>query len=195
MNGYHTSVLIAGVDEAGRGPLAGPVVAAAVILNPARRVRGLRDSKVLTAPQRDEFAAQIRASAIAWAVGCADVAEIDTLNILRASLLAMRRAVAALAVAPAEALVDGNQCPELPCPVYAIVKGDRDVASISAASIIAKTTRDAMLMTLDRVYPVYGFANHKGYATPEHLAALAAFGPCPAHRRSFAPVLQTSFDF
>jgi ribonuclease HII len=189
------NVLIAGVDEAGRGPLAGPVVAAAVILDPARRVRGLRDSKVLTAEQRDELAAAIRERAIAWAVGSADVMEIDTLNILRASLLAMRRAVAALAVAPVEALVDGNHCPELSCPVYAIVKGDRDVASISAASIIAKTTRDAMLLDLDRLYPDYGFANHKGYATPEHLAALNAFGPCPAHRRSFAPVLQTSFDF
>jgi ribonuclease HII len=189
------SVLVAGVDEAGRGPLAGPVVAAAVILDPARRVRGLRDSKVLSAQQRDDLARKIRASAIAWGVGWADVAEIDALNILRASLLAMRRAVAALPVAPAEALVDGNHCPDLDCPVHAIVKGDRDVAAISAASIIAKTTRDAMLIELDRLYPDYGFANHKGYATPEHLAALNAFGPCPAHRRSFAPVLQTSFDF
>jgi ribonuclease HII len=188
-------VLIAGVDEAGRGPLAGPVVAAAVILDPDRRLRGLRDSKVLTPVERERLAVQIRANAIAWAVGFADVGEIDTLNILRASLLAMRRAVHALAVAPTEALVDGNQCPELDCPVYAIVKGDRDIASISAASIIAKTTRDAMLVELDRVYPVYGFAQHKGYSTREHIAALNRHGPCPAHRRFFAPVAQSSFDF
>jgi ribonuclease HII len=188
-------VLIAGVDEAGRGPLAGPVVAAAVILDPDRRLRGLRDSKVLTPVERERLAVKIRANAIAWAVGFADVGEIDTLNILRASLLAMRRAVYALAVAPTEALVDGNQCPELDCPVYAIVKGDRDIASISAASIIAKTTRDAMLVELDRVYPVYGFAQHKGYSTREHIAALNRHGPCPAHRRFFAPVAQSSFEF
>jgi len=188
-------VLIAGVDEAGRGPLAGPVVAAAVILDPDRRLRGLRDSKVLTPVERERLAVKIRANAIAWAVGFADVGEIDTLNILRASLLAMRRAVHALAVAPTEALVDGNQCPELDCPVFAIVKGDRDIASISAASIIAKTTRDAMLVELDRVYPVYGFAQHKGYSTREHIAALNRHGPCPAHRRFFAPVAQSSFDF
>ena len=188
-------VLIAGVDEAGRGPLAGPVVAAAVILDPDRRLRGLRDSKVLTPVERERLAVKIRANAIAWAVGFADVGEIDTLNILRASLLAMRRAVHALAVTPTEALVDGNQCPELDCPVYAIVKGDRDIASISAASIIAKTTRDAMLVELDRVYPVYGFAQHKGYSTREHIAALNRHGPCPAHRRFFAPVAQSSFDF
>jgi len=189
------NIFVAGVDEAGRGPLAGPVVAAAVILDPARRVRGLRDSKVLTPDEREALAIKIRANAIAWAVGTADVAEIDRLNILRASLLAMRRAVAALAIAPAEALVDGDHCPELACPVYAIVKGDRDIPAISAASIIAKTTRDAMLLELDRVYPDYGFANHKGYATPEHLAALNVYGPCPVHRRTFAPVVQTSFDF
>jgi ribonuclease HII len=188
-------VLIAGVDEAGRGPLAGPVVAAAVILDPDRRLRGLRDSKVLTPVERERLAVKIRANAIAWAVGFADVGEIDTLNILRASLLAMRRAVHALAVVPTEALVDGNQCPELDCPVFAIVKGDRDIASISAASIIAKTTRDAMLVELDRVYPVYGFAQHKGYSTREHIAALNRHGPCPAHRRFFAPVAQSSFDF
>ena len=188
-------LLIAGVDEAGRGPLAGPVVAAAVILDPDRRLRGLRDSKVLTPVERERLAVKIRANAIAWAVGFADVGEIDTLNILRASLLAMRRAVHALAVTPTEALVDGNQCPELDCPVYAIVKGDRDIASISAASIIAKTTRDAMLVELDRVYPVYGFAQHKGYSTREHIAALNRHGPCPAHRRFFAPVAQSSFDF
>jgi len=188
-------VLIAGVDEAGRGPLAGPVVAAAVILNPQRRVRGLRDSKVMTPEQREEVAVNIRAKAIAWAVAASDVGEIDSLNILRATLLAMRRAVEALAIQPIEALVDGDHCPQLVCPVYAIVKGDRDVPAISAASIIAKTTRDAMLVALDREYPMYGFARHKGYGTPEHLAALDLHGPCPHHRKSFAPVLQSSFAF
>jgi ribonuclease HII len=187
--------LIAGIDEAGRGPLAGPVVAAAVILDPARRIRGLRDSKVMTPERREEVAVEIRAKAIAWAAAASDVGEIDALNILRATLLAMRRAVEALTVQPIEALVDGDHCPQLPCRVYAIVKGDRDVPSISAASIIAKTTRDAMLTELDRAYPMYGFARHKGYGTPEHLAALDLHGPCPAHRRSFAPVLQASFDF
>jgi len=188
-------MLIAGIDEAGRGPLAGPVVAAAVILDPKRRVRGLRDSKVMTPEQREEVAIDIRARAIAWAVALSDVGEIDAMNILRATLLAMRRAVEALAIQPIEALVDGDHCPQLVCPVYAIVKGDRDVPAISAASIIAKTTRDAMLVALDREYPMYGFARHKGYGTPEHLAALERHGPCPHHRRSFAPVLQSSFDF
>jgi len=189
------AMLIAGVDEAGRGPLAGPVVAAAVILDPGRRVRGLRDSKVLTEAARDRLAVEIRGKAIAWAVASADVAEIDTINILRASLLAMQRAIEALSVQPEEALIDGNFCPSVACRSFAIVKGDRDVPAISAASILAKTTRDAMLVELDRAYPLYGFAQHKGYATPEHLAALNRHGPCPAHRRSFAPVLQTSFDF
>jgi ribonuclease HII len=188
-------MLIAGIDEAGRGPLAGPVVAAAVILDPKRRVRGLRDSKVMTPEQREEVAINIRARAIAWAVAASDVGEIDAMNILRATLLAMRRAVEALAIQPIEALVDGDHCPQLICPVYAIIKGDRDVPAISAASIIAKTTRDAMLVALDREYPMYGFARHKGYGTPEHLAALDLHGPCPHHRRSFAPVLQASFTF
>jgi len=187
-------VLIAGVDEAGRGPLAGPVVAAAVILDPDCKMRGLRDSKTLTPQEREKLAGMIRAGAIAWAVGVADVAEIDSLNILRASMLAMRRAVAALAIAPTKALVDGDRCPDFGCPAHAIVKGDRDIPSISAASIIAKTARDAMLLELDRVYPVYGFAQHKGYGTREHLAALTRHGPCPAHRR-FMPVVQPSFDF
>ena len=189
------ALLVAGVDEAGRGPLAGPVVAAAVILDPKRRVRGLRDSKVLTEAARDRLAIEIRGNAIAWAVASADVAEIDTINILRASLLAMRRAIEALSVKPEEALIDGNFCPDVSCRSYAIVKGDRDVPAISAASILAKTVRDAMLVELDRLYPLYGFAQHKGYATVEHLAALNRHGPCPAHRRSFAPVLQTSFAF
>jgi ribonuclease HII len=188
-------MLIAGIDEAGRGPLAGPVVAAAVILDPARKVRGLRDSKVMTPEQREHVAGEIRLRAIAWAVASSDVGEIDALNILRATLLAMRRAVDALSVQPIEALVDGDRCPDLRCPTFAIVKGDRDVPAISAASIIAKTTRDAMLRVLDLEYPMYGFARHKGYGTPEHLAALDLHGPCPAHRKSFAPVLQASFDF
>jgi len=183
-------MLIAGIDEAGRGPLAGPVFAAAVILDPARPIPGLRDSKVLSAGQRDRLAVEIRAHAIAWAVASADVGEIDTLNILQATLLAMRRAVEALTIRPAEALVDGNHCPRLACPVHAIVKGDRDVASISAASILAKTTRDALLIELHVLYPHYGFAQNKGYGTPEHLAALERHGPCPIHRRTFTPVAQ-----
>ena len=188
-------MLIAGIDEAGRGPLAGPVFAAAVILDPGRPVRGLRDSKVLTALRREALAGEIRACALAWSVASADVAEIDALNILQATLLAMRRAVEALAVAPAEALVDGNHCPRLACPVHAIVKGDRDVAAISAASILAKTARDALLVALDAEFPHYGFAQNKGYGTPEHLAALARQGPCPAHRRTFAPVAQIVLPF
>jgi ribonuclease HII len=190
------AVLVAGVDEAGRGPLAGPVVAAAVILDPGRRkIRGVRDSKLLPRDRREALAAKIREQAIAWAVGTADVAEIDALNILWATMLAMRRAVEALPVVPHEALVDGDRCPDLGCPAFAIIKGDRDITVISAASIIAKVTRDAMLVELDRVYPQYGFAQHKGYATPEHLAALDRHGPCAIHRRSFAPVAQTSFHF
>ena len=170
-------------------------MAAAVILDPARRVRGLRDSKVMKPEQREAVAIDIRARAIAWAVASSDVDEIDAMNILRATLLAMRRAVEALHVQPIEALIDGDHCPQLRCPAYAIVKGDRDVPAISAASIIAKTTRDAMLVSLDREYPMYGFARHKGYWTPEHLAALDLHGPCPHHRRTFAPVVQASFEF
>jgi ribonuclease HII len=188
-------ILIAGVDEAGRGPLAGPVVAAAVILDPARPVNGLRDSKLLSAPIRERLAGEIRGRAIAWAVASADVAEIDAINILQASLLAMRRAIDALAVRPHEILIDGNRCPGLPCAARAIVKGDRDIPVISAASILAKTVRDALLIELDREFPLYGFAQHKGYATALHLAALDLHGPCAAHRRTFAPVLQTSFHF
>lgn len=188
-------MLIAGIDEAGRGPLAGPVVAAAVILDPQRPIDGLRDSKILTAMARERLATEIRANALAWAVGEADVAEIDALNILQATMLAMRRAVMSLSVVPAQAVVDGNRCPELACPTRAIVKGDRDVAVISAASILAKTVRDAQLILLDVRYPGYGFARNKGYGTPEHLAALARHGPCPAHRRTFAPVAQSAFGF
>jgi ribonuclease HII len=189
------TILVAGIDEAGRGPLAGPVVAAAVILDPKRRIRGLADSKVLAPERREELAVLIRERAVAWATGSADVEEIDRINILHATMLAMTRAVAALSVAPEEALVDGNRCPTLSCRVRAIVKGDRDVKAISAASIIAKTTRDALLRELDKLYPAYGFAQHKGYGTPEHLAALERHGPCPIHRRSFAPVVQSEFDF
>lgn len=188
-------VLVAGVDEAGRGPLAGPVVAAAVILDPKRRIRGLADSKVLAPERREELAVLIRERSVAWATGSADVEEIDRINIFHATMLAMTRAVAALPVPPDEALIDGNSCPSLACKVRAIVKGDRDVKAISAASIIAKTTRDAMLRELDKVYPQYGFAQHKGYGTPDHLAALDRHGPCPVHRRSFAPVVQAEFDF
>ncbi|MCC7113583.1 MAG: ribonuclease HII [Burkholderiales bacterium] len=186
---------IAGVDEAGRGPLAGPVVAAAVILDPARPIAGLADSKTLRAARRDALAVEIRAGALAWAVALADVAEIDALNILGATMLAMQRAVAALAVPPEEAWVDGNRRPALACAVRAIVKGDRDVPAISAASILAKTARDAMLVELDSRHPGYGFARHKGYPTPEHFAALARLGPCIAHRRSFAPVAQADLPF
>jgi ribonuclease HII len=188
-------VLIAGVDEAGRGPLAGPVVAAAVILDPARPVRGLRDSKLLTEPRRDALAPRIRERAIAWAVAIADVGEIDTLNILWASMLAMKRAVEALAVVPDAAWIDGDRCPALACPAHAFVGGDATHAAIAAASILAKTARDAMLVELDKLYPQYGFAQHKGYATPEHRAALQTHGPCPVHRRSFAPVVQSAFVF
>ncbi|HMA32583.1 MAG TPA: ribonuclease HII [Casimicrobiaceae bacterium] len=190
-----SGVLVAGIDEAGRGPLAGPVVAAAVILDPARPVEGLRDSKLLSPQRRERLAVEIRARAIAWAIAECSVVEIDALNILQATLLAMRRAVDALQIVPAQALVDGDRCPDLVCPVRAIVKGDRDIAVIGAASILAKTARDAMLLALDQQYPVYGFARHKGYGTPEHLAALDLHGPCPAHRRSFAPVAQVSFGF
>lgn len=181
-------LLIAGVDEAGRGPLAGPVVAAAVILDPARPIAGLADSKTLSPARRERLAEAIRAESLAWALGRADVAEIDRLNILQASLLAMRRAVAALPVAPDQALVDGNRCPRLDCPCAAIVKGDATVPAISAASILAKVARDAELRQLHERYPHYDFARHKGYPTAAHLAALRRHGPCPEHRRSFAPV-------
>lgn len=180
--------IIAGVDEAGRGPLAGPVAAAAVILDAAQPINGLADSKQLSAATREKLAAEIRKRSCAWSVAFASVAEIDRLNILQASLLAMQRAVAGLALAPTLVLVDGNRAPILPCTARAIVRGDATEAAISAASILAKVARDALLDELDGVYPAYGFARHKGYPTPAHLAALAAHGPCPAHRMSFAPV-------
>jgi ribonuclease HII len=186
-------VRVAGVDEAGRGPLAGPVVAAAVILHPRRSVEGLADSKALAPRVREELAAVIRARAVAWAVAWSDCDEIDALNILEATMLAMRRAVLALAVAPHHVRVDGSVAPHLAdvgpgCTVEPIVGGDRRVAAISAASILAKTFRDAEMRRLDVCYPGFGLAIHKGYATPGHLAALSARDPSPIHRRSFAPV-------
>ena len=179
---------VCGVDEAGRGPLAGPVYAAAVILNPDRKIRGLRDSKLLTAEIREQLSVKIRERALAFAVAHATVEEIDRLNILRAALLAMRRAVEALGMVPDEALIDGTFCPELPCPSRAIIGGDRRRNVISAASILAKTARDAEMRRLHERYPQYGLAEHKGYSTPEHLAMLERYGPCEIHRRSFEPV-------
>lgn len=180
--------MICGVDEAGRGPLAGPVVAAAVILDPARPIAGLADSKKLTAARREQLVKEIRAKALAWHVAEASVEEIDSVNILQATLLAMRRAVAGLAMVPTAALIDGNRCPQLEIPARAIVRGDATVAEISAASILAKTVRDAGMLVLHEQFPQYGFARHMGYGTAAHLAALRAHGPSPVHRRSFAPV-------
>lgn len=182
--------LVCGVDEAGRGPIAGPVFAAAVLLDPDRRLVGLRDSKLLSAAQREALAHSIRDTALCWAVASASVEEIDRLNILQAALLAMRRAVEQLAVAPREAWIDGNRCPELACAVRAVVGGDRRVAQIAAASILAKTARDAEMLRLHQRFPLYGLDRHKGYPTPEHLALLARHGACEIHRRSFSPVRQ-----
>ncbi len=179
---------IAGVDEAGRGPLAGPVVAAAVILDPARPIPGLADSKRLTARRRAELEARIRERALAWALGRAEVGEIDRLNILQASLLAMQRAVEALDPAPDRVLVDGNRLPRLGIPAAAVVGGDARVPEISAASILAKEARDREMCELDRRYPGYGFAGHKGYPTRAHLEALERVGVSPVHRRTFGPV-------
>jgi len=180
--------LVAGVDEAGRGPLAGPVTAAAVILDPAHPVAGIADSKQLSPARRDELEPLIKQAAIAWAVASADVGEIDALNILQASLLAMKRAVEALAASPQLVLVDGNRCPSLVCAAQAIVGGDASVPAIGAASILAKVSRDREMERLDALYPAYGFARHKGYPTREHHAALREQGPCEIHRRSFGPV-------
>ena len=177
-----------GVDEAGRGPLAGPVYAAAVILPRNTKIDGLADSKTLAPAKREALAEEIKSCAVAWAIASASVAEIDRLNILRASLLAMQRAVQALGVPPRRVVVDGLHCPELPCPVRAVVKGDASIAAISAASILAKVARDELMVELHRRYPQYGFDMHKGYATEFHLSALRAYGACEAHRRSFAPV-------
>jgi len=179
---------VAGVDEAGRGPLAGPVYAAAVILDPARPVEGLNDSKMLSERARDELAPLIRERALAWCVASVGVAEIDTLNILNATMLAMRRAVEGLRLAPDLVQVDGNRAPALACRVQTVIGGDAQVQVISAASILAKTERDAELIRLHACYPAYGFDRHKGYGTPDHLRCLLEHGPCPEHRRSFEPV-------
>lgn len=187
-----TAIWIAGVDEAGRGPLAGAVFAAAVMLDPGRPVAGLADSKTLSPARREELARIVRERADGWAVGRAEVEEIDRFNILQASLLAMARAVAGLPRVPQLALVDGNRAPALPCPVRTVIRGDATVPAISAASILAKVARDREMCELDVLYPAYGFAAHKGYPTPAHLEALARHGPCPIHRRSFEPVRRFS---
>ena len=179
---------LCGVDEAGRGPLAGPVTAAAVMLDPERPIDGLRDSKKLSAAARERLADEIRECAVAWCVAEASVEEIDQLNILQATLLAMQRAVAGLSRAPDDVWVDGNRCPNWAWRSQAVVKGDDKVAAIAAASILAKTERDHFMRRLHDDYPDYGFAQHMGYGTAVHLAALKAHGACPQHRRSFAPV-------
>lgn len=184
------SRLVCGVDEAGRGPLAGPVYAAAVILDPRRPIPGLKDSKQLPEAKRYLLADAIKTHALAWHVARATVAEIETLNILHATLLAMRRAVLGLQPLPDEALIDGNRCPDLPMAARAIVRGDALEPCISAASILAKTERDKEMRALADMYPQYGFERHAGYPVPEHLAALEAHGPCPEHRRTFGPVKQ-----
>jgi ribonuclease HII len=179
---------VCGVDEAGRGPLAGPVVAAAVILDPLRTILGLNDSKKLSAARREALAPEIREKAIAWCVASASVEEIDTMNILQATLLAMRRAVAGLGVLPARAMVDGNRDPRLPMPTETVIKGDGKIAAIAAASILAKTARDETMLGLHQRYPEYGFDRHMGYPTAEHLEVLRRIGASPAHRKSYAPV-------
>jgi len=180
---------IAGVDEVGRGPLAGPVIAAAVILNPDKPIAGLKDSKQLSLKQREALASVIKRDALSYAIGRAEVLEIDQLNIFQASLLAMQRAVIALPIAAKHALIDGLYCPSaLPCGAQAIVKGDQKIAEISAASIIAKVSRDQEMINWDKQYPGYGFAQHKGYPTKAHCQALVRLGVTPLHRRSFAPV-------
>jgi len=194
---FESDGLLAGVDEAGRGPLAGPVVAAAVILNRSRPITGLADSKKLSAERREVLANEIRRHALAWSVAWADPAEIDAINILAATMLAMRRAILGLAVMPARVQIDGNRLPNLRfgktlIEGEAIVGGDDTVAAISAASIIAKTTRDRMMFELDRIYPGYEFARHKGYGTEIHRQRLQEFGPCREHRQSFAPVRAAS---
>jgi ribonuclease HII len=180
--------LIAGVDEVGRGPLAGPVVAAAVILDPNNLIEGLRDSKKLTEKRREELTEIIKQQSLCYAYGRAEPHEIDSINILQASLLAMQRAVVNLSLQPNYVYVDGQHCPNLTCPVEAIIKGDQLIAEISAASIIAKVLRDKEMVEFDKIYPGYGFASHKGYPTKQHLIALEKLGVTPIHRRSFAPV-------
>jgi ribonuclease HII len=180
--------LIAGVDEVGRGPLAGPVVTAAVILDPNNPIAGLADSKALSEQKRERLFDEIKEKALAWAIGRCEVEEIDALNILQATMTAMQRAVAGLSPQPEHALIDGNRCPKLPCSCEFIIKGDSKVAAISAASIIAKVTRDREMVELDRQYPGYGLAGHKGYPTKSHIAALQELGVTPIHRRTFGPV-------
>lgn len=182
------SPLVAGVDEVGRGPLAGPVVTAAVILDPGRPITGLADSKTVSEKKRERLFDEIREKALAWAIGRCEVEEIDELNILQATMVAMQRAVAGLSPQPEHALIDGNRCPQLPCSSEAVVKGDSKVAAISAASILAKVTRDLEMVELDRQYPGYGLAGHKGYPTKVHIEALRTLGVTPIHRRSFGPV-------
>ncbi len=187
--------LVAGLDEVGRGCIAGPVYAAAVIFPPGQHIRGLDDSKKLSAAQREALVPEIKACAIAWALGVASLEEIERINILHASLLAMQRAVEALTVKPVSAQVDGVHAPALDCPVETIVGGDGKVAAIMAASVLAKVARDAEMVRLDGQYPGYGFASHKGYYTPEHQRALERLGPCVIHRRLFAPVAQMKLQF
>ncbi|MFM7657258.1 MAG: ribonuclease HII [Burkholderiaceae bacterium] len=180
--------VVCGVDEAGRGPLAGPVFAAAVILDPSKPIAGLRDSKKLSASRRDQLAMLIQRDALAWSIAQCSAAEIDALNILQATMLAMRRAIEGLSVVPTLALIDGNRCPVTTVRTEAIIKGDDKVMAISAASILAKTARDALLTDMHTRYPQYGFDQHKGYPTALHLARLREYGVTPEHRRSFAPV-------
>ncbi len=181
-------LLVAGVDEVGRGPLAGPVVTAAVILDPEHPIDGLMDSKKLSEKRREELSVLIKENSLAWSIGRAEVEEIDEINILQATMLAMQRAVAGLSPAPKHALIDGNRCPQLTCTAEAIIKGDGLVPSISAASIIAKVSRDNEMVELDALYPGYGLAGHKGYPTKVHRDALIELGVTPIHRRSFGPV-------
>ncbi len=196
-NLFETDGLVAGVDEAGRGPLAGPVVASAVILDPSAPLTGLRDSKKLSAGKRSSLAAEIKCHSLAWAVAWADPAEIDAINILAATMLAMRRAILGLCLMPGKVLIDGNRLPSLRfehglIDGQAIIGGDDRIDAISAASILAKTSRDAMMVKLDHIYPRYEFARHKGYGTEVHRAKLREFGPCREHRQTFAPVRAAS---
>ncbi|WP_251359482.1 ribonuclease HII [Kangiella sp. TOML190] len=186
--------LIAGVDEVGRGPLAGPVVAAAVILDPNKPIIGLADSKKLSESKREQLSLEIKENALAWSIARAEIEEIDRINILQASLLAMKRAVESLSTFPQLALIDGNKLPELDCAMEAIIKGDSKEACISAASIIAKVSRDQEMVAMDERYPGYGFAKHKGYPTKQHREAIERLGITPIHRRSYAPVQRLLFD-
>ncbi len=188
INWYETEAWVAGVDEAGRGPLAGPVIAAAVILHPHKPISGIADSKTLNPNRRKQLYQQILTNALAWSTGRAEVSEIDQINILQASLLAMQRAVQGISPLPKLVIVDGNTCPNLPCPAKTVVGGDRTIGAISAASILAKVIRDQEMEELDKIFPEYGFANHKGYPTASHIKKLNTFGISPVHRRTFGPV-------